>query len=112
MTPSVLGFQLLLKLHLYQWPPLASPSAKPQMLSMTVPCLQNQYQLGNSYTTKKQVGGGKGLFGLHSTLYSIIEENQDRELKGDGNLEAGVAEAMEECYLLPCPSWLAQPVFL
>jgi hypothetical protein len=39
-----------LKLHLHQWPALASHSAKPQLLSMTPSSLQNQYHLDDSYT--------------------------------------------------------------
>ena len=35
MTSLILGLQLPLKLPLYQWPLLASHSAKPQLLSMT-----------------------------------------------------------------------------
>jgi hypothetical protein len=50
MTPSVLGPQLQLRLHLHQWPSMASHSAKPQLLCVTPSCLQNQYYLGNSYT--------------------------------------------------------------
>ena len=35
-----------------------------------------------------------------------------QELKLDRNLEAGAdTEAMEECCLLACSPWLAQPVF-
>ena len=50
MTPSVLGLQLQLRLHLHQWPSMASHSAKHQLLFMTPSCLQNQYPLGDSYT--------------------------------------------------------------
>ena len=50
MTPSVLGHQLQLRLHLHQWPSMASHSAEPQLLCMTPSCLQNQYHLGDSYT--------------------------------------------------------------
>ena len=50
MTPSVLGHQLLLRLHLHQWPSMASHCAEPQLLCMIPSCLQNQYHLGNSYT--------------------------------------------------------------
>jgi hypothetical protein len=36
-----------------------------------------------------------------------------QELKQGRNLETGAdAEAMEECFLLACLSWLAQPAFL
>ena len=36
-----------------------------------------------------------------------------QELKQSCNLEAGAdAEVMEECCLLACSSWLAQPAFL
>lgn len=51
MTLSVLSLQLLLWLHLHQWPLLASPGVKPQLLSMAPSCLQNQYHQGDSYTT-------------------------------------------------------------
>jgi hypothetical protein len=50
MTPSLLGFQLQLRLHLHPWPSLDSHSAEPQLLSMTPSCFQNQYHLGDSYT--------------------------------------------------------------
>jgi hypothetical protein len=50
MTPSVLGHQLQLRLHLHQWPSMASYSVEPQLLCVTTSCLQNQYHLGNSYT--------------------------------------------------------------
>jgi len=50
MTPSDLGHQLHLRLHLHQWPSMASRSAQPQLLFMTPSCLQNQYHLGDSYT--------------------------------------------------------------
>lgn len=59
MTPSVLGHQLQMKLHLHICPSLASHSAKPQLLSMTSSYLQNQYHLGDFYTlpsTKYNVG--------------------------------------------------------
>ena len=42
MTPSVLASQLQLRLHLHQWPSLASQIVKCQVLSMTPPYLQNQ----------------------------------------------------------------------
>jgi hypothetical protein len=45
-----LGHQLKLRLHLHQWPSMASHSAEPQLLCMTASCLQNQYHLGDSYT--------------------------------------------------------------
>jgi hypothetical protein len=50
MIPSVLGHQLQLRLHLHQWPSMASHSAEPQVLCVTPSCLQNQYHLGDSYT--------------------------------------------------------------
>jgi hypothetical protein len=50
MTPSVLGCQLQLRVHLHQWPSMASHSTKPQLLFMTPSCIQNQYHLGDSYT--------------------------------------------------------------
>ena len=49
-TPPVLGCQLQLWLHFHQWPSLASHNVKPQLLSMTPSCLQNQYYLGDSHT--------------------------------------------------------------
>uniref|UniRef100_A0A8C6GL60 Uncharacterized protein n=1 Tax=Mus spicilegus TaxID=10103 RepID=A0A8C6GL60_MUSSI len=50
MTPFVLGRQLQLRLHLHQWPFMASHSAEPQLLCETPSCLQNQYHLGDPYT--------------------------------------------------------------
>ena len=50
MTPSVLGHQLQMRLHLLQWPSMTSHSAKSQLFFMTASCLQNQYHLGDSYT--------------------------------------------------------------
>ena len=50
MTPSVLGLQLQLRLHLHQWPSMASHSTEPQLLCVTPSCLQNQYHLGDPYT--------------------------------------------------------------
>ena len=52
----VLGCQLQLRLHLYQWLSLASHSAKPQLLSMSPSYLQNQYHQGNSYTLLSPAG--------------------------------------------------------
>jgi hypothetical protein len=46
MTPSVVSHYL----QLHQWPFLASHSAKPQLLTMTPSCLQNQYHLADFYT--------------------------------------------------------------
>ena len=51
MTPSVLGHQLQLRLHLCQWSPMASHSAELQLLCIIPSCLQNQYHLGD-YITK------------------------------------------------------------
>jgi len=50
MTPSVLGHQLQLRLHLHQWLSMASHSAQPQLFFMIPSCLQNQYHLDDSYT--------------------------------------------------------------
>ena len=50
MTPSVLGHQLQLMLHLHQWPSMTSHCAEPQLLCMIPSCLQNQYHIGDSYT--------------------------------------------------------------
>jgi hypothetical protein len=50
MTPSVQGRQLKLRLHLHQWPSMASHSAEPQLPCMTPSCLQNQYNLGDPCT--------------------------------------------------------------
>ena len=46
MIPSILGHQLLLSLHLHQWPFLASNSTKPHLLSTTPADLQILYYLG------------------------------------------------------------------
>ena len=51
MVPSVLGLQLIPRLHLHQWPLLGSYNVKSQVLTMIPSCLQNQY-LGNLYSTK------------------------------------------------------------
>ena len=50
ITPSVLGIQLQLRLHVHQWPSMPSHSAEPQLLCVTPSCLQNQYHLDDSYT--------------------------------------------------------------
>jgi hypothetical protein len=50
MASSVMGLQRLLRLYLYQWPPLAFYQTKPQLLSMTPSYLQNQEHLGDVYT--------------------------------------------------------------
>jgi hypothetical protein len=50
MTPSVLGRQLQLRLHLHQWPSIPSHSAEPRLLCVTPSCLQNEYHLGDSLT--------------------------------------------------------------
>lgn len=48
--PFSLGFQL--RLYLHQYLILASHRIKPQLLSITPSCLQIQYHLHDSYTTK------------------------------------------------------------
>jgi hypothetical protein len=55
MTPSVLGYQLPLRLHLHQWPSMVSHSAMSQVFFMTPSCLQNQYHLGDPYTLPSTV---------------------------------------------------------
>jgi hypothetical protein len=55
LISSVLGNQLQLRLHLHQWPSMASHSAVPQLLCVTPSYLQNQYHLGNSYTLPSTV---------------------------------------------------------
>lgn len=51
--------------------------------------------------------GGKDLFSLHFLSHSLFPEGKNR------NPEAKTeAKAMEECCLLVCSSWLAQPAFL
>jgi hypothetical protein len=49
MTASVLGHQLQLRLHLLQWPSMASHSAKPQLFFITPSWFQNQYHLSDSF---------------------------------------------------------------
>jgi hypothetical protein len=51
MSPLNLGLQLPVRMHLHQWPLLVSHGAKLRLFSMTPPCHQNQYHLGDSYTT-------------------------------------------------------------
>jgi hypothetical protein len=48
LTPSVLGYQLQLRLHLHKWPSMASHGAKPQLFFMTPLYLQNQYHLSDT----------------------------------------------------------------
>jgi hypothetical protein len=50
VTPSVLGQQLQLRLHVHQWPSMASPSVKSQLFRRIPSCLQNQYHHDDSYT--------------------------------------------------------------
>lgn len=49
MIPLILGLQLLVMLHLHQWPLLMPHSARPQLLIVTPACFQNWYYLGGSY---------------------------------------------------------------
>jgi hypothetical protein len=56
----------------------------------------------------KAYWGGKDLFGLHFQIHHWRKSGQ--ELKQGWNLKA--VEAMEECCLLACFPWLAQPAFL
>jgi hypothetical protein len=61
----------------------------------------------------KATSGGKALFSLcfHITVHHQRQSGQ--ELIQSRNLEAGTdAEVMEECCLLVCSLWLAQPAFL
>jgi hypothetical protein len=56
---------------------------------------------------------GKGLFSLHFHTADHHQRKSGLELTQGKNLEVGVdAEAVEECCLLTCFSWLAQPAFL
>ena len=50
MAPSVFGFPPQLRLHFHWWPLLASQSAKLQLFSMTLLCLQNQLDVRYSDT--------------------------------------------------------------
>lgn len=45
------GPSTALRLHLHQWPFLASHCARCQLSSMTPQCLQDQHHLGDSYTS-------------------------------------------------------------
>jgi hypothetical protein len=59
--------------------------------------------------TKKQVWGGKGLFGLHFHIAVHHQKKSEQELTQGRHLETGDnAEAMEGCCLLDCFPWLAQ----
>jgi hypothetical protein len=56
---------------------------------------------------------GKGLFSLHFHIMVHHGKKPGQELKQGMNQEARAdAEAMEECCLLACFSWFAQPAFL
>lgn len=58
MTPPIQEFLLQLRMHLYQWPLLASfieiwilsHSTKPQLLSFTTSSFQSEFHVGNPYT--------------------------------------------------------------
>lgn len=63
-------------------------------------------------TMTKATWGGKALFGLNSTSQFITKGNQVRNSECSNLETAANAEAMEECCLLACSSWLAQPAFL
>ena len=53
---------------------------------------------------------GKGLFGLYFLITVYHQKKSGQELKEGRTLEAGAdAEATEECCLLACFPWLAQP---
>jgi hypothetical protein len=57
--------------------------------------------------------GGKGLFSLNFHITVHHQRKSGLELKQGRNLEAGAdTAAMEECCLLACFPWLAQPAFL
>jgi hypothetical protein len=48
-----------------------------------------------------------------STSPFIIKGGQDRSLNKGRNMEAEAdVQPIEECYLLACLSWLAQPIFI
>jgi hypothetical protein len=54
--------------------------------------------------------GGKGLFSLH---FHITVHQQEVRIGTQAGQKAGAdAEAMEECSLLACFPWLAQPALL
>jgi hypothetical protein len=61
----------------------------------------------------KETRGEKGLFSLHFHTTVHHQRKSGQEVKQGQNLEAGAdEEAMEECCLLACSPWLAQPAFL
>jgi hypothetical protein len=80
MTLSILGLQLLLRLHLQQWPLLASHSVKPQLLFMALSCPQNQYHLGETLQARSPLLAMLSTF-LSSKLLGWVYKN---------SLQAGV----------------------
>ena len=80
VTPSVLGCELQLKLHLHQWPFLASHSAKLQLLFMTPSCLQNQYHLGDPYMLPSPAAAGvQHWVSLEHSLF-VLSENTSQKM--------------------------------
>ena len=68
--------------------------------------------IGATKHHKQATWEGKGLFCLGSHIIVHHWRKSGQELKQGRNLEAGAdAEAMEECCLLVCSSWLVQPAF-
>jgi hypothetical protein len=69
--------------------------------------------LQRNTVTKRQVGEERVYSAYTCTLLFITKGSFGQELKQGRNLEAGAdAEAMEECCLLDCSLWFAQPAFL
>ena len=73
-------------------------------------CLSQGFYSCTNIMTKKQVGEERVYSAYTSILLFITKEVRTGTQTGQ---EAGAdAEAMEECYLLACFPWLAQPALL
>ena len=74
------------------------------------PCLSQGFYSCTNIMTKKQVGEERVYLAYTSILLFITKEVRTGTQTGQG---AGAdAEAMEECSLLACLPWLAQPALL
>jgi hypothetical protein len=77
--PTVLGYQLQVRLHLHLWPFMASYSDEPQLLCMTPSCLQNHDHLGDLHITKSCCSMRYNLGYLWNTA-SVLSENASQKI--------------------------------
>jgi hypothetical protein len=61
----------------------------------------------------KEIWGRKGLFSIHFHVTDRLLRKSGQEHNQGRDMEAGAdTKTMEDCCLLACFPWLAQPVFL